>query len=130
MNSLLLISTTDEQNVLRIKYVHFFHKTSAPAMGPTGSPMQWIPGFLPQGQNGRGVKLTIHLHLVPRLRWVGLYLYPTYISHRGVGRENVTISLFREFLLICVQVSMPHAWQYIRFPNTPTNFTRALQYRI
>jgi hypothetical protein len=32
-------------------------------------------GFFPQVQSGRGVKLTTHLHLVPRSRMVELYLH-------------------------------------------------------
>jgi hypothetical protein len=31
------------------------------------------------GKGGRDVKLTTHLHLVPRLRMVELYLHPPYI---------------------------------------------------
>jgi hypothetical protein len=32
-------------------------------------------GFFPQGDGGRDVNLTAHLHLVPRLRTVELYLH-------------------------------------------------------
>jgi hypothetical protein len=31
-------------------------------------PIQWVPGAFPRGSNDRGVKLTTHLNLVPRLK--------------------------------------------------------------
>jgi hypothetical protein len=40
-----------------------------PALGPTQSPVQWVPGALSHGVKcGRGVMLTTRLLLVPRLR--------------------------------------------------------------
>jgi hypothetical protein len=42
-------------------------KQSRYAMGPTQLSIQWAPAFYPGGQNGRGVTLTTHLRLVPRL---------------------------------------------------------------
>jgi len=36
------------------------------ALGSTQRPIQWV-----QGQSGRGLKLTTHLHLVPGLRMGG-----------------------------------------------------------
>jgi hypothetical protein len=45
-----------------------FSTLSRPALGPTKSPIQWVPGVLSRGQSGRGVKMTIHLKLVPRSR--------------------------------------------------------------
>jgi hypothetical protein len=42
---------------------------SKPALGPTQPPVQWVPGVLSLGvKRGRGVILTTHLHVVPRLR--------------------------------------------------------------
>jgi hypothetical protein len=42
---------------------------SRPALGPTQPPIQWIPGALSPGvKRGRGVILTTHPLLVPRLR--------------------------------------------------------------
>jgi hypothetical protein len=108
--------------------LHFFSKASAPAMGPTGSLYSVATALLsPRAKCPE--REVDHLHLVPRLRWVGLYRYPTYISHLGVDRKNVTCTLFRELLLICLHIHIPCSWQYNRYPNTPTNFTGALQYR-
>jgi hypothetical protein len=42
---------------------------SRPALGLTQPPIQWVPRVLSQGvKRGRGVTLTTHPHLVPRLR--------------------------------------------------------------
>jgi hypothetical protein len=42
---------------------------SGPALGPTQPPVQWVPGALSPGvKGGRGVMLTTHPLLVPRLR--------------------------------------------------------------
>jgi hypothetical protein len=41
---------------------------SRPALGSTQPPIQWVPGVLCPGvKRGRGVMLTTHPHLVPRL---------------------------------------------------------------
>jgi hypothetical protein len=48
---------------------------SRPAQGPTQPPVQWVPGALSPGvKRGRGVMLTTHPLLVPRLRKYELYL--------------------------------------------------------
>jgi hypothetical protein len=43
--------------------------------GPTQPPIQWIPGVLSLGvKRGRGLTLTTHSHLVPRLIMIGAIL--------------------------------------------------------
>jgi hypothetical protein len=76
---------------------------SRPALGPTQPPIQWVPEvFSPGVKRDRGVMLTTHPHLVPRLRisssytcvtqatpWRAagsLYLYPSIES----GRRRVS----------------------------------------
>jgi hypothetical protein len=44
---------------------------SKPAVGRTQPPIQWLSGAPSLGESGRGVKLTTHLHLVPRSRMRG-----------------------------------------------------------
>jgi hypothetical protein len=47
---------------------------SRPALGPTQSLVQWVPGVLSPGvKRGRGVILTTHPYLVPRLRMTRSY---------------------------------------------------------
>jgi len=42
--------------------------------------IQWVPGALNLGVKRRGVKLTTHLHLMPRLRMRGaIPLLPQYV---------------------------------------------------
>jgi len=43
-----------------------FATASRPALGPTQPLIQWVPGAV-----SRGVKLTTHLHLEPRLKTRG-----------------------------------------------------------
>jgi hypothetical protein len=48
-----------------------------PAVGPTNSPVQWVPGVLPPGlKSGRGATLTTHHHIVPRSRTSTIYSAP------------------------------------------------------
>jgi hypothetical protein len=52
---------------------------SRPALGPIQPPIQWVLGALSAVLSGWGIKLTIQLYLVPRLRVCGaippLFLY-------------------------------------------------------
>jgi hypothetical protein len=43
-----------------------YSKASRPALGPTQPLIYWIPRALSSGICGKGVKLTTHLHIVPR----------------------------------------------------------------
>jgi hypothetical protein len=44
----------------------FLFNMSRPALVPTQSPIQWVPGTLSLGLKRPGVKLTTRLHLVAR----------------------------------------------------------------
>jgi hypothetical protein len=47
--------------------LRLFDTVSRPALGPnTNPPIQWTPGIFSRGWSDRCVKVTIHLHLVPR----------------------------------------------------------------
>jgi hypothetical protein len=51
--------------------IFLFTTTSIPAVGPTKPPIQWVAGDLSLGVKQPGVRLTTHLHLVPRSRMRG-----------------------------------------------------------
>jgi hypothetical protein len=46
--------------------IFLFTTASRTSLGPTQPPIQWVPGVLSLGVKRPGVKLTTHLHLVPR----------------------------------------------------------------
>jgi hypothetical protein len=43
--------------------------------GPPNLQSNWYWDFFPRGLNGRGLKLTTHLQLMPRSKKVDLYIY-------------------------------------------------------
>ena len=49
-----------------------YSKMSKPALGPTQPRTKRVSGDHPEAESGRGVRLTSHLHLVPRLRLSGV----------------------------------------------------------
>jgi hypothetical protein len=53
--------------------IFLFSTMSRLALGPTQPPIQWAPRDISEGLRGSGVKVAIHLHLVPRSRMVQLY---------------------------------------------------------
>jgi hypothetical protein len=56
-------------------------RSDRPAVGPTQPPIQWVLGVLFLGvKRGRGMMLTTHPHLVPRLRMSRSYPPPTNAS--------------------------------------------------
>jgi hypothetical protein len=51
-----------------VSYCYNLVPASRPALRPTQPRIQWVPGVLsPGAKHGRGVTLTTHPHLVPRL---------------------------------------------------------------
>jgi hypothetical protein len=57
---------------------------SSPALGPIQSPIQLVPEFLfPGGKAGGDVKVTTHLHLVPKLKCLELHLHSPYVLLYG-----------------------------------------------
>jgi hypothetical protein len=71
---------------------------SRPALGPTQLPIQWAPGVLSPGvKRSRGVTLTTHPHLVPRLR-----MSRSYTSSVPCASMACSGTAF-----ICPQVTLP-----------------------
>jgi hypothetical protein len=53
------------------KQIFRFCKAPRQVLGPTQPPIQWATVTFLRGQSSRDVKVTTHLHLVPRLRMHG-----------------------------------------------------------
>jgi hypothetical protein len=71
--------TTEESSSSPGRVKNFpFSKSPRPVLGSTKPPIQWVPGV-----NGRGVKLTIHLQIVPK--YVALYIHSPIRFHGVVG---------------------------------------------
>jgi hypothetical protein len=58
----------------------FFSTAPIPPLRPNQPPTQWVPWGISPGQSSQGVKLTIHLNLVPRLRMYAAILPLPYMS--------------------------------------------------
>ena len=83
--------TVRGSNSGRGKRFFYSPKSPGPALGPIQPHVQLDTAvcFGGGGQRGRGVKLTTHLHLVPRLRKSGVIsLLPPLTSLQGVDRDN------------------------------------------
>jgi hypothetical protein len=68
----LLNLTTDWTTGVRSRQrqrIFLLSSASRPALGPTQPPIQWVPEVLSPGvKRGRGVMLTTHPHLVPKVK--------------------------------------------------------------
>jgi hypothetical protein len=64
--------------------IFLFATASRPALEPTQPPIEWVPGALSPRVKRPGVRLTIHLHSVPRLRMLEALPPFPYIRLHGV----------------------------------------------
>jgi hypothetical protein len=79
--------------------IFLFSTVSKLALGLIQPSIQWELGHFLQGLSGQGVKLTTHLHLVPRSRMVELYFHSTICLHGLVHNELYTGRTFRFYFL-------------------------------
>jgi hypothetical protein len=86
-------------NLRNVTFLSF--ATSRPVLGPIQPPIHWITGALHPGVKWHSVKLTTHLHLVPRSRMMELHLHsPTYpngieLNYITKYRDNFTLIIIR-----------------------------------
>jgi hypothetical protein len=73
-----------------------FSSSSRPALGSTQPPIQWVPGALSRGWNGRGVKLTTHVHLVRCKENVDLFIHSP--TSNGIVLYYLSIGDYFAFL--------------------------------
>jgi hypothetical protein len=97
--------------------IFLFTTVSRKALGPTQPPIQWVPGAL-----SRGVKLTTHLHLVPRSRMRGaippLPLYVFMAWYLVKHRDSFTFISFN--MLQLYNCNPPNDLRCILSQITPT----------
>ena len=75
----------------------------------------WV--FFPRGQSGRGAKLTILFHIVPRLRMSGAKaLLPLYAFMAWTGKSLLSIFIYSSFLyLLSLFQLRNNVWDYKSF---------------
>ena len=77
---------------------------SRPSVGPIWPPIQWVQRVLSPGVSSRGVKRTIRVHPVPRLRLSGALLYYTYVPSWRIQGQHYFTFVLRLFLKFAVFV--------------------------
>jgi hypothetical protein len=79
---------------------YFFSVAARKILGSTQPPIQCVKGVLfPEGKAVVGVKLTTHLHLMPRSRMMELYLHSARVLNYIIKyRDNFTFP-FNFFLI-------------------------------
>jgi len=79
--------------VIECRWGRDFPHPSRPALRPTQSPIQWLPG-ISRGQSGRGVTLTTHPHLAPRLKKEKSYTSTPPLDLRGLFYGRLYLYLY------------------------------------
>jgi hypothetical protein len=84
----------------------FFIKTPRQSLGPSSLLFNGYCELFPRGQSGRDVKLTAHLHQVPRL-WMSAaipYLHSSHMSWGVIGQlylDRKDLSVFKNMAATC-----------------------------
>jgi hypothetical protein len=91
-----------------------------PALGSTQPPVQWVPGVLsPRLKRSRGVTLTTHPHLVPKLRMSRSYTFSPPNASVACGGTALAVTCLGKYNITLLQVYVIQArlvtgihWQF------------------
>jgi len=92
-------SAFTHENYFYLWWGRDFPHLSRPVLRPTQPSLQWVPG-LSRGQSGRGVALTTHPHLAPRLKKEYSYTLLPLWAFMDCSRVNLPCYLYPKYLTL------------------------------